>query len=55
VMPHAAETYARALYSELHRADEAGADVVVVESVPDAPEWNAVRDRLSRASADAPS
>jgi L-threonylcarbamoyladenylate synthase len=54
VMPHDAETYARALYSELHRADEAGADVVVVESVPDAPEWNAVRDRLSRASADAP-
>lgn len=54
VMPHDAEAYARVFYAELHRADDAGADVVVVESVPDVPEWVAVRDRLDRAAAEAP-
>lgn len=51
VMPHDADAYARLLYAELHRADDAGADAVVVESLPDAPEWRAVRDRLARATA----
>ena len=30
--------------------DEAGADLLLVEAVPDEPEWLAVRDRLTRAA-----
>jgi L-threonylcarbamoyladenylate synthase len=52
VIPHDAEAYARALYSELHRCDERGAEWIVVEQPPDGPEWVAVKDRLARAAAD---
>jgi len=51
VMPHDAEAFARALYAELHRCDEAGAEVIVVEAPPEGPEWRAIADRLRRASA----
>jgi L-threonylcarbamoyladenylate synthase len=51
VIPHDAEAYARALYGELHRCDAAGAELIVVESPPNAPEWAGVADRLRRASA----
>jgi L-threonylcarbamoyladenylate synthase len=51
VIPHDAEAFARALYAELHRCDESGATCIVVEAVPDAPEWGAVADRLRRAGA----
>lgn len=51
VVPHDAEAYARALYAELHHCDEAGADCIVVEALPDAPEWRALADRLARAAA----
>ncbi len=51
VIPHDAEAYARALYAELHRCDELGADTIIVEAVPDTPEWAAVADRLRRAAA----
>lgn len=50
VIPHDAEAYARALYSELHRCDELGAGWVIVEQPPDGPEWAAVADRLARAA-----
>jgi L-threonylcarbamoyladenylate synthase len=50
VMPHDPEAYARALYAELHRCDESGARLIIVEAVPDTPEWRAIRDRLSRAA-----
>jgi len=50
VMPHDPEAYARALYAELHRCDQAGARLIIVEAVPDTPEWRAIRDRLTRAS-----
>jgi len=50
VIPHDAEAFARALYAEFHRCDEAGARVIVVESVPDLPEWRGVADRLRRAA-----
>ena len=50
VMPHDPEAYARALYAELHRCDEAGARLIIVEAVPDTPEWRAIRDRLTRAA-----
>jgi L-threonylcarbamoyladenylate synthase len=51
VMPHDAEAFARALYAELHRCDEAGAELIVVEAPPDAPEWSGIADRLRRAAA----
>jgi len=50
VIPHDAEAFARALYSELHRCDEAGVGTIVVQSPPDGPEWRGILDRLQRAS-----
>lgn len=52
VIPRDAEAYARALYAELHRCDEAGADWIVVEQLPDGAEWEAIGDRLRRAASD---
>ncbi len=51
VMPHDAEAFARALYAELHRCDEAGAELIVVEAPPETPEWSGIADRLRRAAA----
>ncbi|MGH7977134.1 MAG: L-threonylcarbamoyladenylate synthase [Limisphaerales bacterium] len=51
VIPHDAEAFARALYAELHRCDEAGAKLIVVEAPPDLPEWSGIVDRLRRAAA----
>jgi L-threonylcarbamoyladenylate synthase len=52
VIPHDPEAYARAIYAELHRCDDAGAEVIVIEALPSGPEWNAIRDRLNRAAAE---
>ncbi len=51
VMPHDPQAFARAIYAELHRSDEAGAKLIVVEALPDAGEWQAITDRLRRAAA----
>jgi L-threonylcarbamoyladenylate synthase len=51
VIPHDAEAFARAIYAELHRCDEEGAQTIVVEVPPDAPEWSGIADRLRRAAA----
>lgn len=51
VIPHDAEAFARAIYAELHRCDDAGAQCIIVEAPPDAPEWRAIADRLQRAAA----
>jgi len=51
VIPHDPEAFARALYAELHRCDEAGAEWIVVEAPPATPEWSAIADRLKRAAA----
>jgi L-threonylcarbamoyladenylate synthase len=51
VIPHDAEAFARAIYAELHRCDSAGADLIVIEAPPEAPEWSGIADRLRRASA----
>jgi L-threonylcarbamoyladenylate synthase len=51
VIPHDAIAFARAIYAELHQCDETGADLIVVERLPDGPEWRAVADRLRRAAA----
>lgn len=50
VIPHDAEAFARALYAELHRCDEAGAKTIIVEAPPDLPEWSGIADRLRRAA-----
>jgi L-threonylcarbamoyladenylate synthase len=52
VIPHDAEAYARAIYAELHRCDEADAGLIVVEALPEDVEWRAIADRLNRAVAD---
>jgi L-threonylcarbamoyladenylate synthase len=50
VIPHDAEAFARAIYAELHRCDEAGAGWIVVEAPPATDEWRAISDRLERAA-----
>jgi L-threonylcarbamoyladenylate synthase len=45
-----AEVYAHNLYSDLRSLDKAGADLILVETVPERPEWSAVRDRLARSA-----
>ena len=44
--------YAHALYANLRRLDAAGCDAILAETPPGGAEWAAVRDRLTRASAD---
>ena len=51
VIPHDAEAFGRAIYAELHRCDETGAELIVVESLPSTGEWQAIADRLKRAAA----
>jgi len=51
VIPHDPEAFARALYAELHRCDEEGAKLIIVESPPDEPAWRGIIDRLARAGA----
>lgn len=50
LLPRDARAFAAALYAELHETDAAGAAAVVVEAPPEAPEWQAIADRLARAS-----
>ena len=50
VIPHDAEAFARAIYAELHRCDEEGAELILVETLPTGPEWRAIADRLQRAA-----
>lgn len=50
-MPSRAESYASQLFEALHALDAAGVAAIVVEAVPESAPWDAVRDRLRRASA----
>jgi L-threonylcarbamoyladenylate synthase len=50
VAPESPADYARLLYSTLRRLDAAGCELIVVEALPELPEWAAVRDRVSRAA-----
>ncbi len=50
VIPHDVEAFARAIYAELHQCDDAGAELIVVEDLPNTGPWRAVRDRLQRAA-----
>lgn len=49
-MPSEPREYARLLYASLHALDRVGAEVIWVEAAPDGEAWDAVRDRLRRAS-----
>jgi len=51
VIPHDAEAFGRSIYAELHHCDRAGADLIIVEALPETGEWAAILDRLNRASA----
>ena len=48
--PDTPRAYAHDLYEWLHRADETGAVFIFFETPPDTPAWEAIRDRLTRAS-----
>ena len=50
-MPQSAPDYARLLYATLRRLDKLGVSRILIERVPAGIEWDAVRDRLSRAAA----
>ena len=51
VIPHDAEAFARAIYGELHECDELGADLILIEALPETSEWSGIADRLKRAAA----
>jgi L-threonylcarbamoyladenylate synthase len=51
VIPHDAEAFARAIYMQLHECDEAGAELIIVEALPETDEWRGLSDRLNRAAA----
>jgi L-threonylcarbamoyladenylate synthase len=50
VIPHDSEAFARAIYSQLHECDDAGAELIIVEALPETSEWRALSDRLNRAA-----
>ena len=49
--PPEATAYAHDLYANLRALDAAGCDAILVEKLPQQPEWTAVNDRLGRATA----
>lgn len=51
LMPADPVGYAHDLYAALRDMDRAAADLIVVEALPETPEWLAVADRLRRAAA----
>ncbi|HLW76683.1 MAG TPA: L-threonylcarbamoyladenylate synthase [Bryobacteraceae bacterium] len=52
-LPRSPEAYAHQLYRALHQLDQEGWPWIAVEAVPDSPAWDAIRDRLRRASSPA--
>jgi L-threonylcarbamoyladenylate synthase len=48
-MPTDPDQYAHHLYATLRRLDAMNLPALYVEMPPDAPEWSAIRDRLTRA------
>lgn len=49
-LPTTPVAYARELYGALHRMDDAGVTLILVERPPADSDWDAVRDRLERAA-----
>ena len=48
--PQRSDAYGHALYANLRALDAANVDAILIEQVPDAVEWAAIRDRLTRAT-----
>jgi L-threonylcarbamoyladenylate synthase len=53
MLPAEPAGYARGLYAAMREADAAGGSMIVIEAIPETPEWAAVNDRLGRALAGA--
>ena len=49
-LPNNPKGYAQGLYAALRRLDDTHCDRILVEAVPETPEWMAVSDRLRRAA-----
>ena len=49
-MPNNASDYGAKLYAVLYELEQSGVTTVLVEKVPDSPQWQAVNDRLRRAA-----
>lgn len=49
-MPRSAAAYSAVLYDNLHRLDRMRVSTIYVQEPPETPEWEAVRDRLTKAS-----
>jgi L-threonylcarbamoyladenylate synthase len=49
-MPKKPQAYAQRLYAALRELDSAGCGTILIETPPETAEWDAVRDRLSRAA-----
>ena len=47
-MPDSPEDYQKALFKTLRTLNDADYDLVLIEPVPDGPEWAAVRNRLEK-------
>jgi L-threonylcarbamoyladenylate synthase len=52
--PDDAAAYAHALYANLRALDAANADSILIEQVRGDAEWNAIADRLARATSGEP-
>jgi len=50
-LPENPAGYARDLYAALRELEDRGCTSICIESVPASPEWDAIRDRLTRAAA----
>jgi L-threonylcarbamoyladenylate synthase len=50
VMPTEPYAYAHHLYEQLHFADSLNCQEILIEHVPDAPEWSGILDRITKAS-----
>jgi L-threonylcarbamoyladenylate synthase len=49
-MPKEPQGYARKLYAALRELDGAGCGTILIETPPETAEWDAVRDRITRAA-----
>jgi L-threonylcarbamoyladenylate synthase len=49
-MPRTPQAYAQRLYAALRELDGADCAVILIETPPESAEWDAIRDRLSRAT-----
>jgi len=47
---HDPKPYAYDFYQALRELDQLGVDCIIIEALPDAPEWAALRDRIGKAS-----